>query len=121
MRYFLIYILGVLPFFAPAQVVLPDSVASFYLNRHFHADQLKKSNTLLIQLLDNKDKTIKAKDDLIGSLADDYKNHEAVIDTYKKETFILNEDIKDLNDKIKVEKTKTFACVLGIIILLLVR
>lgn len=121
MRYFLIYILGVLPFFAPAQVVLPDSVASFYLNRHFHANQLNTSNALLIKLLDNKDKTIKAKDDLILTLADDYKNHEAVIDTYKKETFILNEDIKDLNDKIKVEKTKTFACVIISVILLLLQ
>lgn len=119
MRYFLILLLGVIPFFAPAQVVLPDSVASFYLNRHFLADNLKQNNDLLIQLVDNKDNTIKVKDDLINALSEDYKTHELVIDTYKKETFILNSQVGDLKKKLKLERKKTLACVLGMIIVAL--
>lgn len=115
----MILLLGVLPFFAPAQVVLPDSVASFYLNRHFLAENLTQKSSLLEQLLDNKDQTIKVKDDIITALSEDYKTHELVIDTYKKETFILNSQVGDLKKKLKLERKKTLACVLGIIIVAL--
>lgn len=119
MRYFLILLLGVVPFFAPAQVVLPDSVASFYLNRHFLADNLQKTNELLNLLVENKNQTIQVKDEIIVSLSNDYKTHQSIIDTYKKETFILQEEAKILKKKVKAERTKTFACLLGSIALIL--
>lgn len=119
MRHFLILLLGVIPFFAPAQVILPDSVASFYLNRHFHAKELKNNNDLLTQLVDNRNQIIKAKDDIITSLSEDYKTHSAVIDTYKKEVLILEGDLKSTKKALKIEKIKTKICIFGMVILYL--
>lgn len=65
MRYFLVAILGAISFFAPGQVVLPDSVARFYLDRHFFAQSLEKRNSFLILLTENQDQTIYNQETLI--------------------------------------------------------
>ena len=119
MKYFLIYILGVLPFFAPAQVILPDSVASFYLNRHFYADNLEKTNKLLNQLVDNQNERIKAKDLLINSLGDDYKTHDALIDNYKKAEIEYKGRLESMRKELKIEKRKSIACFVAFVLLAL--
>lgn len=120
MRYFLVILLGVTPLFAPAQVVLPDSVASYYLNRHFHAKELQKNNELLQQLVDNRNQIIKAKDAIITSLSEDYKTHDLMIDTYKKEVLTLEGDLKSTKKALKLEKLKTKVCIVGLILVFLI-
>lgn len=120
MRYFLVILFGVIPLFAPAQVILPDSVASYYLNRHFHAKELQRNNELLQQLVDNRNQVIKAKDDIITSLSEDYKTHDLLIDTYKKEVQVLEGDLKSTKKALKLEKIKTKVCLLGLIIVFLI-
>lgn len=120
MRYFLIILLGVIPFFAPAQVILPDSVASFYLNRHFQAKELEYNNQLLQQLVDNRNQIIKAKDDIITSLSEDYKTHDSIIDSYKREVQVLEGDLRSTKKALKVEKLKTKVCFVGLILVLLI-
>ena len=119
MKSFLIYILSVIPFFAPAQVVLPDSVASFYLNRHFYADNLENKNKLLTQLVDIQNKTLESKDLLINNLGEDYKTHTSLIDNFKKTEIEYKGQIGDLNKQVKIEKTKSTVCIIAFVLLAL--
>lgn len=120
MRYFLIILFGVISFFAPAQVILPDSVASFYLNRHFHAKELEHNNQLLQQLVENRNQIIKAKDDIIISLSNDYKTHDSMIDSYKREVQVLEGDLRSTKKALKVEKIKLKICIVLSVLLLLI-
>lgn len=104
MKYFLVAILGAISFFAPAQVTLPDSVARFYLDRHFMVENLQKRNDLLILLTSNQEKTIILKDSLINNYAKAEAIHsdlEAVFkaqrDTYETENKKLHKELKKIS------------------------
>jgi hypothetical protein len=96
-------------------------VASFYLNRHFHAKELEHNNQLLHQLVENRNQIIKAKDDLIISLSNDYKTHDHIIDSYKKEVMVLEGNLKSTKKELKLEKIKSKVCIAGLILIALIK
>ena len=114
-----IFIFLLLSFTSQAQVVLPDSVASFYLNRHFYAENIEKKNQLLTQLVDIQNKTIESKDLLINNLGEDYKNHTSLIDNFKKAEIEYKGQLDDLGKQIKIEKTKSTVCIIAFVLLAL--
>jgi hypothetical protein len=84
---------------ASAQVVLPDSIARFYLERNEIASILESRHALMTKLVENYEAEIKDKDLIIQSYKTDYASQDKYVED-------LNYQINGLERRVKVEKIK---------------
>lgn len=82
-----------------AQVVLPDSIARFYLERNEIASILETRHALMTKLVQNYEAEIKDKDLIIQSYKIDYASQEKYFEN-------LNYQIKGLEHRVRVERIK---------------
>lgn len=104
MRYFLIYILSALPFFALSQVILPDSVARFYMDRHFLAKNLQERNDFLILLLDIQEETINKQDSLIKNYDKSQAVHSILEDNFRLQIEAGTKENRAFHKKIREQR-----------------
>lgn len=117
MRYFLIYILSALPFFALSQVTLPDDVARFYLDRHFFAKNLEERNKLLTLLAESQDKTINKQDSLIQNYATSEAVHTLLDNNLRLQVEAGDKEIRSLHKKLRQQR---ILMIVGIVIFTLI-
>jgi hypothetical protein len=84
---------------ASAQVVLPDSIARFYLERNEIASILESRHSLMSKLVENYEAEIKDKDLIIQSYKIDYDSQDKYLED-------LNWQINSLQKEVKREKIK---------------
>lgn len=106
MKYFLVVLLGVLPFFSPAQVTIPDDVARFFLEQHDRAVILTKKDSLNKIEIKGLNLIVIVKDSLINSYKRDSILYKRIGETKEEMIKSLQIDNKNLTKEANLQHIK---------------
>lgn len=120
MRYFLIFILGLIPFLSPAQdsttVCIKPSTARYYLEVEDEMYVLREKDSLNTQLIINLTEQVLIKDQIIVTYKADSASYESRYVTLLESSTLKQQEIERLEKSVRKERTLKFLAVLGIII-----
>ena len=116
MKYFLV-ILFALPFFAQAQVVLPDKVARFYLERHYTAVTLSEQVEIKTKIISNLNSQIIQKNAIIDAYVNDRAIYEEMLKVKAEEESLIMKDLIKARKEVRKQKTQKKLIIVGAVVL----
>lgn len=120
MKYFLIILLGVIPFFAPCQsVTIPAEVARHFLERDDLAKILEQKDSIQKQIILNLESKITAQGSIIKSYEQDSSTYKQIIATKDTELDLMVKEKQILKREIRKQKFLKVVGFVGMGILLI--
>jgi hypothetical protein len=120
MRYFLIFLLGLIPFLSPAQeVCIKPSTARWFLEQSDKVLILTKKDSLNTQQILNLSQIISYKDQIMLTYQSDSLTYIQKLATKDKELELSEKLIKQSEKKVKAQKVQKIAIVIGAILAIL--
>lgn len=105
MRYFFIILLGVIPFFAPAQdVIIPSDVARYFLEESDRAKILTKKDSLNQEVISGLGKELEAKQEKIETYKADSLTFRSILANKDQEIGLVKEDLSSSQKVIKKQR-----------------
>lgn len=111
MRYFLILLLGSVPFFAPAQVTIPTETARYFLERDDLARVLMSKDSVNGLIISNLNEKLLIQNQILETFKQDSSTYNQLISVKNEELDITKQELKIVKKdarKQRVLKTLSF-------------